>query len=220
MTKATRRTKSRKPVAPKLRRIQPELARVRILDAAVAEFAARGFTAASTNAIAQAAGVAKGLVFHHFESKVDLYFTIVDRVGDRLVAEFLARTDWPTDLFELLYEISAHKVRFFQRDPRSYRVLASLGEAPAEMRERLFAMAATTRARVWPHLLANVDTRKLRRGVSLEDALETIVALGEGLERTLVAKLRDLPDFGASSIQRLLDEAWKHYERLRDGLYA
>jgi hypothetical protein len=81
-------------------------------------------------------------------------------------------------------------------------------------------MAAATRARVWPHLLANVDTRKLRRGITLEDALETIVALGEGLERSIVDKLRDLPDFGASNIQALLDDAWKHYERLRDGLYA
>lgn len=220
MTRHPTSTRAKRAMAGKQRRIQPELARERILDAAVAEFAAHGFAAASTNAIAEAAGVAKGLVFHHFESKLDLYLAIVERVGDRLVDEFLARTDWPTDLFELLYEISAHKVRFFQRDPRSYRVLASLVSAPSELRDRLFTMAAATRARVWPHLLANVDTRKLRRGVTLEDALETIVALGEGLERAIVDKLRDLPDFGASNIQALLDDAWKHYERLRDGLYA
>jgi AcrR family transcriptional regulator len=81
------------------RRIQPEVARARILEAARSEFAKHGFVAASTNAIAQVAGVAKGLVFHHFESKLALYLAVVDRVGDRIVDEFLQRTDWPTDLF-------------------------------------------------------------------------------------------------------------------------
>lgn len=215
-SRTTRRTVTR---APRVRRIQPEIARARILDAGAAEIAAHGFTGASTNAIADAAGVAKGLVFHHFATKAELYFAIVARVGERITAEFLARSDWPSDLFELLHEISAHKVRFFQRDPVSYRVLASLGEGPAEMREELFKHAARIRQRIWPHLLANVDTSKLRRGLSLDDALETIMALGDGLERTVVQKLGTLPDFGTNAIQQLLDETWKHYERLRDGLY-
>lgn len=213
---APRPTRSSRPARPS-RSTAP--ATERILDAAAVEFAERGFVAASTNTIAEAAGVAKGLVFHHFATKADLYIAIVERVGESIIREFQARTDWPRDLFELLYEISAHKVRFFQKDPVSYRVLASLSDGPPELRERLFASAAQVRARVWPHLLANVDTSKLRPHVSLDDALETIVALGEGLERTVVAKLATLPDLGASSIAALLDDTWKHYERLRDGLY-
>ena len=49
--------------------VPPEARRQRIVLAAVAEFARSGYAAASTNAIAQEAGVAKGLVFHHFENK-------------------------------------------------------------------------------------------------------------------------------------------------------
>jgi TetR/AcrR family transcriptional regulator len=203
------------------RRVQPDIARARILDAAIAEFAAHGYPGASTNAIAEAAGVAKGLVFHHFGTKADLYVAIVDQVGERVVDSYLNAPDpWPTELFDRLHAFSLHKVRMFQRDPQSYRVLAMLADAPAELRERLFATAARVRATVWPILLRGVDASRLRPPLTLEEALETIVVLGEGLERQIVARISVLPDRGASQMEQIVDDVWKHYERLRDGLYG
>lgn len=204
---------------PKIRRIQPEVARARILDAAAIELAEHGFAGASTNAIARRARVAKGLVFHHFATKADLYFAIVDHVSDQLLESYLAITDWPDDLFERLYAISMHKVRFFKADPQAYRVLASIADAPAAQRDVLFAKAQQVRTRLWPQLLRGVDTSRLRPGISLDDALETMTALGEGLERTIIARIRGMADFGASQVEDLVRDAWKHYERLRDGLY-
>lgn len=49
----------------------------RILAAAESLFAQHGFEAVSMNAIAEAAGVSKANVFHHFTSKQDLYFEVV-----------------------------------------------------------------------------------------------------------------------------------------------
>ena len=68
---------------PALRAKPPADARRRILDAAVAEFVARGFEGASTNTIARVAGVAKGLVFHHFGSKSDLFLAITTALVQR-----------------------------------------------------------------------------------------------------------------------------------------
>lgn len=195
-------------------------ARARILAAAEAELGARGFATASTNAVAEAAGVAKGLVFHYFGSKTELFLAVLDRVTERVVDGYLNHPEpWPADLFERLYAISMHKIRLFQRDRDAYRVLAMLTDAPDELREVLLARAGEVRKRVWPRLLKDVDTSCLRPGISLEDALETIVILGEGLERRIVAQVCALPDHGALQMEAILRDVWKHYERLRDGLY-
>jgi AcrR family transcriptional regulator len=51
--------------------------RERLLGAAAAEFAARGFAGASVDRIAHAARVNKAMVYYHFESKVALYREIL-----------------------------------------------------------------------------------------------------------------------------------------------
>jgi AcrR family transcriptional regulator len=59
----------------------------RILEAALAAFAARGFDGASTREIAAAAGVPQGLVTYHFESKQALWEAAVDAVFRDLADE-------------------------------------------------------------------------------------------------------------------------------------
>jgi len=59
-------------------------ARSRILSAALTEFALHGAEAASTNAIAASASVAKGLVFHYFGSKPELYAAVLSACRDDL----------------------------------------------------------------------------------------------------------------------------------------
>ncbi|HCU52998.1 MAG TPA: TetR/AcrR family transcriptional regulator [Gammaproteobacteria bacterium] len=49
----------------------------RILTAAEALFAEHGFDAVSMNAIAERAGVSKANVFHHFNTKQDLYLAVI-----------------------------------------------------------------------------------------------------------------------------------------------
>jgi len=62
---------ARKRTKPRLR--DSEAARAAILSAAVAEFTQKGLAGARMEAIARAAGVAKGLLFHHFGTKEGLW---------------------------------------------------------------------------------------------------------------------------------------------------
>lgn len=67
--------------------------RGRILDAALAEFAAMGLAGARTERIASAAGVNKALLYYYFESKEKLYFAALEhsasQVRDVSMAVFL-----------------------------------------------------------------------------------------------------------------------------------
>ncbi|WP_301591610.1 TetR family transcriptional regulator [Sabulicella glaciei] len=55
-------------------------ARAAILRAAISEFTTKGLAGARMAAIAKAAGVAKGLVFHHFGSKDELWAAALEHV--------------------------------------------------------------------------------------------------------------------------------------------
>jgi AcrR family transcriptional regulator len=56
-----------------------------MLDAAGAVFAARGFNAASMDAIAEAAGISKPMLYNYFGSKEGLYVAYLERSGQALL---------------------------------------------------------------------------------------------------------------------------------------
>jgi TetR/AcrR family transcriptional regulator len=57
----------------------PEVTRNQILDAAEAEFAVLGLGAARTEAIAAQTGVTKAMIYYYFQSKEELYRSVLDR---------------------------------------------------------------------------------------------------------------------------------------------
>jgi TetR/AcrR family transcriptional regulator len=57
----------------------PESTKSQILDAAEAEFAIGGLTAARTEAIAAQTGVTKAMIYYYFDSKEDLYRAVMER---------------------------------------------------------------------------------------------------------------------------------------------
>jgi TetR/AcrR family transcriptional regulator len=195
-------------------------ATTRILGAALAEFATHGFAAASTNTIARKARVAKGLVFHHFTSKEDLYLAVVDQVLARTTEAVFELDPMPTDLFERLSALTLQKLRVFQRDPLAYQFLMAMTEAPAALQTQLEQRREAIRVVIWPRFLEGIDATRLRPGITLTQALETLMILGYGIERQYLPQLAKLPDRGLSRIADFTREVWTHFERLRDGVYT
>jgi TetR/AcrR family transcriptional regulator len=54
-----------------------------ILDAALKEFAARGFSGGRVDRIAQRAGVNKGMIYHHYGSKEGLFLAVLEHAYER-----------------------------------------------------------------------------------------------------------------------------------------
>ncbi len=78
----------------------------RILAAAERLFGERGFNGVSTRLIADAAGVSKANVFHHFTSKLALYEAVLSRGAERFKALLLQLTTDDRPLPELLEDFS------------------------------------------------------------------------------------------------------------------
>ena len=71
-------------------RREPEAAKRRIVAAAVRLFAEKGYSATATREIAEAAGVAKPMLYYYFPDKEGLYIAIVREALDRLDAALAA----------------------------------------------------------------------------------------------------------------------------------
>lgn len=65
----------------------------RMINAAIKEFAHKGYDHASTNEIVKEAGISKGLLFHYFTSKKGLYLFLFDYAVELLTKEFYEKVD-------------------------------------------------------------------------------------------------------------------------------
>lgn len=64
-----------------------------ILLAALELFARRGYSATTADAIAQKAGVSKGLIFTHFKTKEDILLALFDEQYDLIMPRFFVEND-------------------------------------------------------------------------------------------------------------------------------
>ena len=67
------------------------LSREKILDAAMEEFARRGYAGASLNTVWEEKHISKGMIYHHFKDKDELYLLCVRRCFDALT-DYLRET--------------------------------------------------------------------------------------------------------------------------------
>ncbi len=136
-----------------------------VLRAAIAEFTGKGLAGARMDAIARAAGVAKGLVFHHFGSKEGLWNAALEKVYRTLRAGQDEAALLRLGPVEGMRRLVVETFRLFRERPE---IVALMNE------ENLH------RAR---HLRANPEIRALYN--PLFSAIEALLARGraEGLFR-------------------------------------
>ena len=93
--------------------------RQRVVDAAMAEFGERGFSAGSVNVIARSARIAKGSVFQYFEDKMDLFATICEWVSEDAISgifEGIEQTE-EEPYFALIRRMMVNWLRYFRSHP-------------------------------------------------------------------------------------------------------
>jgi AcrR family transcriptional regulator len=64
-----------------------------IISTSLELFAKRGYSATTTEEIAQKAGISKGLIFNHFPTKQEILFAILDEELDRVMPDFFKDND-------------------------------------------------------------------------------------------------------------------------------
>jgi AcrR family transcriptional regulator len=101
----------------------PEAKRLRLLDAAIGEFAEHGYHGTSMRQIAARAGIAKGLTYYYFENKEDLFLHLVGHVGETWRREFerFFADGAATDVREHFRRLVRFSMEFIDSRPHMYQ---------------------------------------------------------------------------------------------------
>lgn len=101
----------------KLLNLEPNR-REEIINAALKEFATKGFDDASTNVIAKEAGISKSLMFHYVNNKRDFFLFLYDYCLEIIKKEYFDLIDLSEeDIFERLRQAYLLKVKILKKYP-------------------------------------------------------------------------------------------------------
>ncbi|MEK3883172.1 TetR/AcrR family transcriptional regulator [Paenibacillus sp. PL2-23] len=193
--------------------------RERVINAALEEFAQKGYQAASTNAIAKAAGISKGLLFHYFVSKKDLCLYLYDHAAKLLSQEIRAKVDpEERDLFVKLRQVSAVKLHVFKLHPDMLQFLKmAFFEEAADVKAELAERNKSTAANEYYSLFANIDRTRFKEGVDPERAMNVVLWSMEGLGEQERQRHKLM---GAElDVDRLMEEFDRYMELFKRSFY-
>ena len=92
--------------------------RDRIINSALDEFGRNSYDKASTNNIVKNAGISKGLLFHYFKSKKELYDYLEKFVIQKMMDVILEEIDWnEADIFNRIKQIAIIKMGVIAKYP-------------------------------------------------------------------------------------------------------
>ncbi|MDR1977743.1 MAG: TetR/AcrR family transcriptional regulator [Synergistaceae bacterium] len=107
-----------------------DVKRMRLMEAAVEEFAERGFDAASYNKIIERSGLSKGTVYYYFDNKDSLFATTVEEICQRFLHTIgdLRLPDTKEEYWATAWEYHQRAIRFFSENPLPGRVMFRLSK--------------------------------------------------------------------------------------------
>lgn len=175
----------------KFLKLNPEK-RERILNAAMKEFAQKGFMNASTDTIVKEAGISKGALFYYFNNKKDMFLFLYDFAIDLVKNEILLKYDREeTDIFARIRQTSLLKIEILKKHPEMYDFIAAAymedsGEVKSDLENRNKELYATREV----ILNEGIDTSKLKEGVDAQRAFDIITWTMEGYANKVMAKVK------------------------------
>ncbi|NLN27629.1 MAG: TetR/AcrR family transcriptional regulator [Firmicutes bacterium] len=192
----------------------------RILDAAMAEFARYGYEQASTNRIVQAAGIGKGMLFHYFKSKLDLFRYLVDYSLRYVRERYMVQVDWrEPDFIKRLSGAARIKMEAAVHDPHMFNFLSlvylnEMNRLTPGQRKAIEAFQAD----VWGAIYENIDTSLFRPDVPPGQVINVLRWTITGYQQELIARLQQ-EDVGSVDLKAYFDEYYELLAVLRRIFY-
>ncbi|MBA1334943.1 MAG: Transcriptional regulator, AcrR family [Firmicutes bacterium] len=192
----------------------------RILNAALKEFAQKGYDDASTNEIVKEAGISKGLLFHYFNTKKDLFLFLYDYSVEITKTEYygLINTN-ERDIFTRLRQIYLLKLEVYHKHPWLFdftkvAVYTESKEVKAEMESRKKDVLSTG----YEKLFENIDVSKFKDGVDVKRAMKIIFWAIGGFGNEILEEVKEL-ELSQVDYDGILSEFDAYLEMLRKCFY-
>ena len=168
-------------MADKFERLGKEK-RDRIINAALSEFAKYGYDNASTNVMVKEAGISKGLIFHYFGTKENLFMYLVNYCSGVISKELNESVNLnEKDILILIQDYIIKKLIILQKYPSLFDfLLTAFNESNTKLKrlvlEKTHEIIEKGKIDLWNH----VDPSYFKEGLDIE---KTYVVIVNALEK-------------------------------------
>lgn len=156
-------------------KLEPEK-QTRILNAAMKEFAQKGFDDASTNEIIKEASIGKGRLFHYFNTKKELFLFLCDYSMEIIKTEYYELIDTDErDIFARLRQTYFLKLKVYKKHPWLFDFVKIVIYTDSEqVNQELENKKKSLLAIGYNKLFENHDESRFRKGVDINRAKNLI----------------------------------------------
>ncbi len=160
-------------ISSKLLGLEPKR-RDSLVNAALKEFAVKGYDEASTNVIAKEAGMRKALMFHYVNSKKDLFLFLCEYCGKIVQEEYYDLLDFnERDLLKRLRQSYMLQIDLLQKYPWILEFTQIIkDEKSEEVRGPL--KENVQQPLCYEDMFGNIDETKFREGLDIETCKKLI----------------------------------------------
>lgn len=192
----------------------------RIINAAIKEFAQKGFKNASTDEIVKEADISKGALFKYFHNKKNLFLFLYDHTLKILTDEFYGEIDLNEgDIFERLQRRALKKMEIINKYPDIFNFIMTVNiEESDEIKSELEQRSKELMANRYDKWLKNIDVSRFKEGIDIERAINIIIWTVESLSDREQKKLKSLT-LNQSYYDEMLAEVDNYLELLRNSFY-
>lgn len=207
-------------MATKLLDLEPQR-RDNILNAALKEFALKGFDNASTNVIAKEAGISKALMFHYVSNKQELFQIVHDYFSELLDKEYTKKMDFSEkDIFIKLRQSYLLQIALMKQYPWIFEFgKISAVAIPDSLNKKRKESSKKLQASCDYQMFYNIDTSKFRAGLDIEICKQFIQWSNIGFTNQI---LEDIRNSGASNIdfEHIITTLDNYFDELKKVFYT
>ncbi len=164
----------------------------RIINSALEEFSKNDYEKASTNNIVKNAGVSRGLLYHYFKNKEELFNFVIKHLVETTFDELEKDIDWSEqDFFERIRQSFIVKMKISKKYPYLLDFYFSNNNEKA-LNETKLQAAEYYKVFTDKFYKENVDFSKFKDDIDLDKTINTIVLTLKGMSRIILKDETDL----------------------------
>lgn len=192
----------------------------RILNAAINEFAEKGYENASTNEIVKDAGISKGLLFHYFKNKKQLFLFLYDYCIDVSMTEFYKKIDLnERDFFVRLRQIHLIKAELLNKYPKILKFIEAVNmEKSSDIENDLNAINKEELESASKRVFDGIDLSKFRDGIDIKKAINVVIWSFQGFNAKVLEEAK-LSSSKQINYDKAFIEAEAYTEMLKSCFY-
>ena len=168
----------------------------RIINAAIKEFAQKGYDKASTNEIVKEAEISKGLIFHYFKNKKQLFLFLFDHCIQIITDDFYKKVDLTeADFFIRIRKAVSIKMDLLAKYPDIFKFIeeAYMDDA-ADIRTEIEKKVKALNEINFGKIYEGIDLSKFRDDIDIQKILKIITWTFEKLSEEELNKAKLTPN--------------------------